>query len=304
MNRDLFVVSPEAQDAFANHQSILALESTVITHGMPYPENVQTALILEAEARNLGVIPATICILNGKIRIGLTQEELNQLAKAEGSVKLSMRDIPYACLHKQNGGTTVSATMYLAHQAGISVFSTGGIGGVHRGSEQTLDISADLTALAAIPMIVVCAGAKLILDLPKTLEYLETVSVPVYGYQTNCFPAFYSRTTPYPIDRVDTPSQIAQAFHIQRELQMQQGMLIANPIPQESEISFDEISKVVDEALLDANRLQIKGKATTPYLLQRLYELTGGVSLKANIELIKNNVRLGAMIAKEMYHPL
>ncbi len=297
---DLFIISHEVQEAIANKQPILALESTVITHGMPFPENVQTALILETEARNLGVTPATICVMNGKIRIGVSQDDLSELGQAKNSAKLSLRDIPYACLNQQNGGTTVSATMLLAHQAGISVFSTGGIGGVHRGSEQTMDVSADLTALASIPMLVVCAGAKLILDLPKTLEYLETVSVPVFGYQTNCFPAFYSRTTPYSIDRIDTPKQIAQTFLYQRKLVMQQGMLIANPIPLENEIPFDQISEVIDRALLDAKQLKIRGKATTPYLLQRLYELTEGESLKANIELIRNNVRLGALIAKEL----
>jgi pseudouridylate synthase len=300
MKSSLFVVSSEVQEALAHNKPILALESTVITHGMPFPENVQTASILEKEARDLGVTPATICVMNGKIRIGISDDDLIELGNAKGSVKLSLRDIPYACLNQQNGGTTVSATMFLAQQAGIHVFATGGIGGVHRGSEHTMDISADLTALATIPMLVVCAGAKLILDLPKTLEYLETMSVPVYGYQTNCFPAFYSRTTPYPIDMIDTPCQIAMAFNLQRELKMQQGMLIANPIPAENEIPFDKISKVVDAALLDAEKLQIRGKATTPYLLQRLYELSGGESLKANIELIKNNVRLGALISKEM----
>jgi pseudouridylate synthase len=300
MNSDLFVVLPQVKEALANHQPILALESTVITHGMPFPENVQTALNLESEALKLGVTPATICVLNGKVRIGISQDDLYELGKSKDSLKLSLRDIPFACLKKQNGGTTVSATMFLAHQAGIAVFATGGIGGVHRGSEHTMDISADLTALASIPMIVVCAGAKLILDLPKTLEYLETVSVPVYGYQTDSFPAFYSRTTPYPVDRIETPSQIAEAFRIQGKMDMKQGMLIANPIPQESEIPFDKINKVIDEALQDAERLQIKGKATTPYLLQRLYELSAGETLKANIELIKNNVRLGALIAKEL----
>ncbi|HPT71767.1 MAG TPA: pseudouridine-5'-phosphate glycosidase [Candidatus Cloacimonadota bacterium] len=300
MNQDQYILSPEVRDAITTKKPILALESTVITHGMPFPENVQTALILEQVALDLGVIPATICVKDGKPRIGLTHDELTELGDSRGAVKLSMRDLPYAMLFRQTGGTTVSATMYLANLAGIKVFSTGGIGGVHRGSETTMDISSDLTALSSIPVLVVCAGAKLILDLPKTLEYLETLAVPVYGYQTDCFPAFYSRTTPYPIDRIDTAKQAAEAYQYQRSLHLAQGMLVANPIPHESEIPFDKISKVVDAALLDAEKLHIKGKATTPYLLQRLYELTEGESLKANIELIKNNVRLGALIAKEM----
>lgn len=300
MNKDLFILSPEVRDALTAKKPILALESTVITHGMPFPENVQTALALEQEARELGVTPATICVIDGKARIGLSREELTQLGDTKGSVKLSMRDLPYAMLLKQTGGTTVSTTMYLANQAGIRVFSTGGIGGVHRGSEATMDISSDLKALATIPVLVVCAGAKLILDLPKTLEYLETLAVPVYGFQTDCFPAFYCRTTPYPVDRLDTPKQAAEAYVYERALQLPQGMLVANPIPPESEIPFHEIEAVIETALLDAEKLQIKGKATTPYLLQRLYELTGGESLKANIELIRNNVRVGAMIAKEL----
>jgi pseudouridine-5'-phosphate glycosidase len=297
MNSSIMQISESVQAALAQKTPVLALESTVITHGMPYPQNVQTALELENEARLLGVEPATICVMNGKVRIGISESELHELANATEKVKLSIRDIPYALSKQLYGGTTVAATMYLAHQAGIKVFTTGGIGGVHRLAEQTFDVSADLPALANIPVIVVCAGAKLILDLPKTLEYLETLSVPVYGFQTDTLPAFYTRQSPYPVSRIDSASQIAQIFYLQQQCNMKHGMLIANPIPASQEIAYPEIEEIIERALAEAAVLQITGKATTPFLLQKLYELSDGKTLDANIALIKNNVRLGAKIA-------
>jgi len=302
MNLQYLSFSEEVAKALSTGEPILALESTVITHGMPYPENLQTAQMLEDTARRNGVIPATICIMDGMIKIGLSPEELQSLAKSRDAVKASIRDIPLLISQKKYAGTTVAATMFIANLASIPVFSTGGIGGVHRQAETTFDVSADLQALATIPVIVICAGAKSILDIGKTIEYLETQSIPVYGYQTDIFPAFYSSTSPFSVEKIQTPEQIASTFLVQKELGICKGMLIANPIAKEHEISYEKIAPIIEKAVQKANENHIHGKEMTPYLLSTMLELTGGASLKTNIQLIINNVVLGCHIAKALQH--
>ena len=284
--------------ALSKGHPVLALESTIIAHGMPYPENLEFAREAEDFARKNGAVPATIAILNGEVCIGLEQEQLDILASDKNVKKVATREIGVTLAQGGHGATTVSSTMRLAHQAGIRVFATGGIGGVHRGAKQDLDISADLIELSRTPVIVISAGAKAILDLPKTLEYLETMSVPVIGYGTTDFPAFYSSRSGLEIHQsLSNPDNIASAFDAQCNLGITSGMLIANPAPTEIEIPLDEMSVIIDIALKDAARAGIIGKELTPYLLGRIVELTKGRSLVTNRALALNNVKLGAQIA-------
>ncbi|TGD45148.1 pseudouridine-5'-phosphate glycosidase [Pseudotabrizicola sediminis] len=293
--------SPEVAQARAQGAAIVALESTIITHGMPFPQNVETARAVEDEIRAHGAVPATIAIVDGRIHIGLTAEELDRLGQAQNVAKLSRADLA-ACLATGGiGATTVAATMICAHLAGIHVFATGGIGGVHRGAETTFDISADLLELAATPVTVVAAGAKAILDLPKTLEVLETHGVPVIAYGQDDFPAFWSRSSGLKAPlRMDSAAQIAAAQRMRTALGLPGGQLVANPIPHEAEIASAEITPVIEAALQQAQADGISAKAVTPYLLDRMYEMTEGRSLTANIALVLNNARLASAIAREM----
>lgn len=295
-------IDEEAANALASGKPVVALESTIISHGMPYPKNVQTALMVEKIIREEGCVPATIAIVEGKLTVGCTAEQIDELGKRGTSVaKVSRRDIPFVVAKKQFGATTVAATMFIAHLAGIDVFATGGIGGVHRGAETTMDISADLDELQQTSVCVVCAGAKSILDIGLTLECLETRGVAVVGYQTDDMPAFYTRKSGYKVDfRLDTPKEIAEAFHSKCALGLQSGMLIANPIPEEYSMDFDYISQNINEAIVECNKLGIHGKATTPYLLDKIQKLTEGKSLEANIQLVYNNARLACRIASEL----
>ena len=296
-------ISPAVQKALDEGRPVLALESTIISHGMPYPQNLETARLCEAEARKHGVEPATVAIIHGKLCAGLTDEELEYLAKAGPKVaKASRRDLPILAARGADGATTVAATMIVAAMAGIRVFTTGGIGGVHRGAEVTMDISADLEELARTPVAVVCAGAKSILDLGLTLEYLETKGVPVLGYRTETLPAFYTDESDFKVDyRMDSPEEIAAAVTAQRDMGYPGGMLITNPIPHQYAMPKDVIDAAINQALAEAKEQGVKGKATTPFLLARVCELTGGESLKSNIKLVLNNVALGAQIAAAMH---
>ena len=296
-------ISPAVQKALDEGRPVLALESTIISHGMPYPQNLETARLCEAEARKHGVEPATVAIIHGKLCAGLTDEELEYLAKAGPKVaKASRRDLPILAARGADGATTVAATMIVAAMAGIRVFATGGIGGVHRGAEVTMDISADLEELARTPVAVVCAGAKSILDLGLTLEYLETKGVPVLGYRTEKLPAFYTDESDFRVDyRMDSPEEIADAITAQRDMGYPGGMLITNPIPHQYAMPKDVIDAAINQALAEAKEQGVKGKATTPFLLARVCELTGGESLKSNIKLVLNNVALGAQIAAAMH---
>ena len=296
-------ISPAVQKALDEGRPVLALESTIISHGMPYPQNLETARLCEAEARKHGVEPATVAIIHGKLCAGLTDEELEYLAKAGPKVaKASRRDLPILAARGADGATTVAATMIVAAMAGIRVFATGGIGGVHRGAEVTMDISADLEELARTPVAVVCAGAKSILDLGLTLEYLETNGVPVLGYRTETLPAFYTDESDFKVDyRMDSPEEIAAAVTAQRDMGYPGGMLITNPIPHQYAMPKDVIDAAINQALAEAKEQGVKGKATTPFLLARVCELTGGESLKSNIKLVLNNVALGAQIAAAMH---
>jgi pseudouridylate synthase len=277
----------------------LALESTVIAHGLPYPQNVETAREMEAVARAHGVEPRTVAVIGGVIRVGLTEAELQHLAQAKNVMKLARRDISIALAQKRDGATTVSATMYLAHRAGIRVFATGGVGGVHRGDRT--DVSADLLELTTTPVVVVCAGVKAILDLPATLEFLETHSVPVLGYQTDDFPAFYSRSSGLRVQaRVDSAQEAAKIIRAHWELGNPGGVLVCAPIPPEDEIAREVIEPYIERALQDAKEQHVVGSAVTPFLLQRLEEITGGQSVRANIALLKNNVAVGAEIVKAL----
>ena len=283
-------IAPEVQQALADGRPVVALESTIISHGMPYPKNVETALLVEQTLRDNGAVPATIAILGGRLKAGLSKEEITYLGKAGRKVaKVSRRDLPVICARGMDGATTVTTTMMIAHMAGISVFATGGIGGVHRGAETTMDISADLEELAQTPVMVVCAGAKAILDLGLTLEYLETKGVPVLGYGTDELPAFYTR--------VHTPEDLAAIFQAQRDLGLKTGMLVTNPIPQQYAMDKAVIDKAIDQALAESHEQGIHGKETTPFLLARVAELTGGDSLESNIQLVLNNARVAAKTA-------
>ena len=292
-------VAPEVAEAVKNHKPVVALESTIISHGMPYPQNVETALKVEQIIRESGAVPATIAILGGRLKAGLSPEEIEYLGKKGLAVtKASRRDLAVLAARGEDGATTVTTTMMIAHMAGIEIFATGGIGGVHRGAETTMDISADLEELAATPVMVVCAGAKSILDLGLTLEYLETHGVPVIGYGTKELPAFYTRKSGFEVDyRMDTPAELAAAFHAARELGLRGGMLVTNPIPEAYSMDAQIINQAIGQAIAEAKEQGIHGKATTPFLLARVKDLTGGDSLDSNIQLVFNNARLAAQTA-------
>jgi pseudouridine-5'-phosphate glycosidase len=288
-------------EAMRTGRPLVALESTIIAHGLPRPENVRIALRAEEEARRLGVTPATVGILEGRVVIGLTAEQIARMGSEEGILKVSRTDFAYALVTGRPGATTVSGTMVGARMAGIEVFATGGIGGVHRGAAKTFDISADLLELSRTPLIVVSAGAKSILDLPKTLEFLKTRGVPVLGYKSSVFPAFYSSESELPLDLVvDSPEQIAEVYRTQRSLGLDQGLLVANPVPQEHEIPRRTMERYLRTALEDLDRAGVTGKQVTPFLLNRVLELSGGRSLQTNIELLFNNIRLACEIAKSL----
>ena len=292
-------ISAEVKEALEQGKPVVALESTIISHGMPYPQNVETALNVEKIIRDGGAVPATIAIIGGRLKAGLTPEEIDYLGKTgAGVTKASRRDLPILVAEKRDGATTVTTTMMIAAMAGIEVFATGGIGGVHRGAETTMDISADLEELAQTPVMVVCAGAKSILDLGLTLEYLETKGVPVIGYGTNELPAFYTRKSGFGVDyELDTPEELAAAFHAERELGMKNGMLVTNPIPEKYSMDHKVIDKAIEQALAEAKAQGIHGKETTPFLLAKVKDLTGGDSLESNIQLVYNNAVLGAKTA-------
>ena len=300
MTNNKIIYSKKVERSLRSGKPVLALESTIISHGMPFPENLTLAKELEEIAEDSGVTPATVCLMNGFIKIGLNEDELNHLATNKQVKKVSRRDISPVLVNKETGATTVAATMVLAHLAGIKVFATGGIGGVHRFAETSFDISADLIELSRTPVIVVSAGAKAILDLNKTLEYLETFSVPVLGYKTDKFPAFYSRTSNIDIQRVDNIEEIVQIFETNERMGFNSGILVANPIPEKLEIPFNLMAKFIDRAVDEALRKNINGQQVTPFLLGKIVEITKGDSLKANVELVKNNVALGAGIAKKL----
>ena len=299
----LLDVSPEVADAMARNAPVVALESTIISHGMPYPQNVETALRVQAEVGAHGAVPATIAVLDGRLKVGLSADQIERLGQggAAGEIdKLSRRDLPFAVAQRRSGATTVAATMLIAALAGTRVFATGGIGGVHRGAAQSFDISADLQELARTPVAVVCAGAKSILDLGLTLEYLETHGVPVIGYQSDKLPAFFARSSAFDVAcRLDSPGEIALAMQAQWQLGMSSGMVVANPIPKAFALPAATIDQAIEQALRDAAARGIAGKALTPYLLERVNELSRGDSLAANIELVLNNARLAAAIAVE-----
>jgi pseudouridylate synthase len=301
MRHDMLHIAPEVAQALSESRAVVALESTIITHGMPYPANVATAREVEAVVREKGAVPATIAVLDGKIRIGLDDPEVQALGQARNVMKLSRADLAFAAAMGRTGSTTVAATMICAHLAGIAVFATGGIGGVHRGVEQTLDISADLDEFTKTPVTVVCAGAKALLDLPRTLEYLETRGVPVVCYQSDAFPAFWSRTSGLPAPlRLDAPDAIARFIEARKALALGGGMIIANPAPESAEIPQAQIEGLIDQAVKEAAARGITGKSVTPYLLGRMLELTGGQSLITNIALVKNNAALAAEIAQAL----
>jgi pseudouridine-5'-phosphate glycosidase len=291
-------LSPDVAAAIARGDAVVALESTIITHGMPYPANLETALAVEEVVRTNGAVPATIAVIDGRLKAGLTTAELEALGRAQGVVKASSRDLAAVMVRRGSAGTTVSATMRIAELAGIRVFATGGVGGVHRGAETTFDISADLTELGRTPTAVVCAGVKSILDIAKTLEFLETQRVPVIAYGTDEFPAFFTRSSGFKADhRLDTPQEIARAMHLHYGLDCGTGLMIANPIPHEAALDPSFIDGTIAEAVAEAERRGIGRKALTPFLLQRIYELSSGRSLVANIALVKNNAALAAQMA-------
>ena len=295
-------VSPEVAEAIAAGKPVVALESTIISHGMPYPQNVETALKVESIIRENGAVPATIAILGGRLKAGLTPEEIEYLGKKGHEVtKASRRDLAVLVSKGADGATTVTTTMMIAYMAGIRIFATGGIGGVHRGAETTMDISADLEELAQTPVMVVCAGAKSILDLGLTLEYLETHGVPVIGYGTKELPAFYTRKSGFAVDyELDSPAELAAAFKASQDMGLKGGMLVTNPIPEEFSMDPAVINKAIDEAIAEANAQGIHGKESTPFLLAKVKEITGGDSLDANIHLVFNNARLAAQTAAEL----
>ena len=292
-------IAPEVAEALAQGKPVVALESTIISHGMPYPQNVETAVNVEKIIRENGAVPATIAIIGGRLKAGLTPEELEYFGKKGQAIhKASRRDLAVLCARGEDGATTVTTTMIIAHMAGIKVFATGGIGGVHRGAETTMDISADLEELGQTPVMVVCAGAKSILDLGLTLEYLETKGVPVIGYGTNELPAFYTRESGFGVDyRIDTPEELAAAFKAGHEMGLKSGMLVTNPIPEEFAMPKETIDAAIEQAIGECVANGIKGKETTPFLLARVAELTGGNSLASNIRLVFNNAMVAAKTA-------
>lgn len=294
-------INPEIKTVLDAGGAVVALESTIISHGMPYPKNVETALAVEKIVRDNGAIPATIAILDGRIKVGLTPEEIEILGKSHDAVKASRRDIPFILAKGLTGATTVAATMIIADLAGIRIFATGGIGGVHRGAQETFDISADLQELGKTSVAVICAGAKSILDIGLTLEYLETQGVPVVGFGTDELPAFYTSRSGYPVDyRVDTAESLAQALRTKWDLGLQGGVVIANPIPAEYEMDPTVINTAINTAIKEAEEKGIKGKESTPFLLAKVKELTDGASLDSNIQLVYNNAKLGAQIARAL----
>ena len=301
MNRYLDI-APEVAQALKDNKPVVALESTIISHGMPYPQNVETALKVNQIIRDNGAVPATVAIIGGRLKAGLSDAEIEYLGKAGSKVsKVSRRDLPVVVAKGMDGATTVATTMIVAHMAGIQVFATGGVGGVHRGAETTMDISADLEELGQTPVMVVCAGAKSILDLGLTLEYLETHGVPVIGYGTRELPAFYTRKSGFGVDyELDTPAEVAAAFHAQRGMGLKTGMLVTNPIPEEFSMDPAVINKAIDEAVAEAKAKGIHGKDTTPFLLAKIKDITGGDSLDSNIQLVFNNARLAAQTACEL----
>ncbi|WP_158734791.1 pseudouridine-5'-phosphate glycosidase [Alteribacillus sp. YIM 98480] len=300
---DVLVFSKELKDAMQNNKPVVALESTIISHGMPYPQNVETALEVEDLIRDNGAIPATIAIIDGKIKIGLTKDEVEFLGQSNEVEKVSRRDLPYVIAVKKHGATTVAGTMICASMADIKVFATGGIGGVHRGAQITMDISADLEELAKTDVAVVCAGVKSILDLGLTLEYLETNGVPVIGHNTDILPAFYTRTSPFKVDyRLDSPEEIANVIDTKQEIGLSGGMVVANPIPEKDALDETYISSIIDHAVKEAEEKNILGKEATPFILDKVKTLTEGKSLKANIGLVKHNAVVGAKIAANCKH--
>ena len=300
MNMNKYLdINPEVAEALAAGKPVVALESTIISHGMPYPQNVETALNVERIIRENGAVPATIAVIGGRLKAGLTAEEIEYFGKKGLNIaKASRRDLAVLCARGEDGATTVTTTMIIAHMAGIKIFATGGIGGVHRGAETTMDISADLEELGQTPVMVVCAGAKSILDLGLTLEYLETKGVPVIGFGTEELPAFYTRQSGFKVDyRIDTTEELAKAFKTQNELGFKGGMLVTNPIPEEYAMPLDTINAAIDQAISECEAKGIHGKETTPFLLARVAELTGGNSLASNIQLVYNNAKVAAQTA-------
>lgn len=300
LSAEFLQISPEVQDALNNNKPIVALESTIISHGMPFPQNARTALEVEDAIRQQGVIPATIAIIRGVMKVGLSKEEIELLGREGHAVtKVSRRDLPFVVAAGINGATTVASTMIIAAMVGIKIFATGGIGGVHRGAEHTFDISADLQELAKTNVAVVCAGAKSILDLGLTTEYLETNGVPLIGYQTQSLPAFFCRTSPFEVSiRLDKAEAIARAMAVKWQTGLNGGLVIANPIPEQFAMAEETINVAIDQAVREAEEQGVTGKASTPFLLARVAELTGGDSLKSNIQLVFNNARLACDIAK------
>ncbi len=294
-------ISPEVREALEKGAPVVALESTIISHGMPYPKNVETALMVEEEVRKSGAVPATIAIIGGRLKAGLTKDEIEYFGKKGTAItKASRRDIPALIARKEDGATTVAATMIIASLAGIDVFATGGIGGVHRGAQETMDISADMDELSKTGVMVICAGAKAILDLPLTMEYLETKGVNVIGYTTDELPAFYTRKSGLKVVwRCDSAKEISDIWRVQKDLYPATGLLVTNPIPEEYSMDPEYINKEIDIAIEEMNKLGIKGKETTPYLLDKIQKLTGGQSLESNIQLVLNNARLASSIAIE-----
>lgn len=301
--KDYLVISKEVEEALLQNKPIVALESTIISHGMPYPKNVETALKVEEIVRKNGAVPATIAILNGKLKVGLTKDEIDYLGKKGLDItKASRRDIPAILASNSDGATTVASTMIIANLANIKIFATGGIGGVHRGAEITMDISADLEELSRTDVAVICAGAKSILDIGLTLEFLETKGVPVIGYKTKELPAFYTRKSGYNVDyKIDTPDEIANLLKAKWDINLTGGVVIANPIPEEFNMDFDMITAAINNAVKEANEKGIKGKESTPFLLSKVKDITEGKSLNANIELVFNNAKLASQIAKCYY---
>lgn len=301
MLKEYMDIKEEVRLALEEGKPVVALESTIISHGMPYPKNVETALRVESIVRENGAVPATIGIIGGRIKIGLTEEEIIHLGKSREVIKTSRRDIPFVLAKGLDGATTVASTMIFAYLAGIKVFATGGIGGVHRKAQETFDISADLEELARTSVAVVCAGAKSILDIGLTLEYLETLGVPVVGYKTDEFPAFYTSKSGFKVDyRVDTPTELAKAIKIKWDLGLNGGVVIGNPIPEEYEMDYELMNEAIEKALQEAEKMGVKGKETTPFLLNKVKEITGGNSLNANIQLIYNNAKAASELAVEI----
>ncbi len=296
-------INEEVKEALENHKPVVALESTIISHGMPYPKNYETALEVENIVREQNSVPATIAIINGRLKAGLTKNEIEYLAKeGERIFKASRRDIAFIVSKKISGATTVASTMLIAEMAGIKIFATGGIGGVHRNANNSFDISADLQELAKTNIAVVCAGAKAILDLNLTLEYLETFGVPVIGYKTDELPAFYSRNSGIKLDfKMNSPKEIADFLNTKRKLNLSGGVVIANPIPKEYQMDFEFINKLIEQAVEESEKLKIKGKEITPFLLSKVKDLSGGKSLEANIQLVFNNAKLASEIACGLY---